>query len=296
MKNDLLEKIEEHEKKQRSEELHRDAERSLQQAKEDEAIRREYEEKLRREKLELIKLKQGQIDEEDIEREPEPEKREYTLKEKISNFFYHYKFHVIAIAVCVFFIVFITVDQLQAERPDVQAMFIADDYNMTYLCDNIKECWSAYAPDVNHDRKGLAKLYYVPAGYTDMDSASLYLAQADRTKLIGEFQSGTTIMIIGNMKAYETLGVEEDVFVDARELFPGDEYAEEIGYRLSGTDFKEIIGYEDMDDSELYVSFRKPVKTFGMSEEKMQKNFDDAVALWRGYISEHRKAPATSDE
>ena len=96
MKNDLLEKIEEHEKKQRSEELHRDAERSLQQAKEDEAIRREYEEKLRREKLELIKLKQGQIDEEDIEREPEPEKREYTLKEKISNFFYHYKFHVIA--------------------------------------------------------------------------------------------------------------------------------------------------------------------------------------------------------
>lgn len=289
MNKNILEQIGEHGKQLRSEELHRDSEDALRQAEAEEKARRGYEAKLRRDRLELIKLKQGQIEEDEIEQEPEPEKRTYTFGEKVSNFFYHYKFHVIAVGLFVFLAVFLITDYIKAERPDVQALFIADDYNMTYLCDNIKETWSSYVNDVNNDRRKIARLYYVPAGYTDMDNASMYLAQADRTKLIGEFQSGNTIIIIGNMKAYEALDITEGVFADARELFPGDENAEEIGYRLSGTDFKELIGYADMDDSELYVSFRKPVKTFGESEEKMQKNFDESVALWRAYIADHRK-------
>ena len=207
MKHDLLDEIESNKKKQRSEELHRDSEESLRRAREDEAARRSYEQRLRRQKLELMKLKQGQIEEDEIEQEKEPEKREYTFREKVSNFFYHYKFHVIAISVTVLFVGFLTVDYLRTVRPDIQAMFIADDYGMTYRCENITECWSSYTPDLNHDRKNVARLYYIPTNYTDTDAASMYMAQADRTKLIGEFQSGETIIIIGNKQAYDMLGV-----------------------------------------------------------------------------------------
>ncbi len=290
MKHDLLDEIESNKKKQRSEELHRDSEESLRRAREDDAARRSYEQRLRRQKLELMKLKQGQIEEDEIEQEKEPEKREYTFREKVSNFFYHYKFHVIAISVVVLFVGFLTVDYLRTVRPDIQAMFIADDYGMTYRCENITECWSSYTPDLNHDRKNVARLYYIPTNYTDTDAASMYMAQADRTKLIGEFQSGETIIIIGNKQAYDMLGVTEGVFVDMREIFPDDPNAEELGYRLAATDFKELVDYPEMDDSQLYISLRKPVKTFGMSEEAMEKNYNDALALVKAYIADHRKA------
>ena len=49
-----------------------------------------------------------------------------------------------------------------------------------------------------------------------------------------------------------------------------------------------MLGCDTVDDTDLYVSFRKPVKTMGMSEEKMQTNFDYAVDFWRNFLSEHR--------
>lgn len=118
--------------------------------------------------------------------------------------------------------------------------------------------------------------------------ASAYLAQSDRTKLIGEFQSGNMVMVIGDKESYQELDILDGVFADCRELFPDDPYAEEIGYRLAGTDFMELLGCDTVDDTDLYVSFRKPVKTMGMSEEKMQTNFDYAVDFWRNFLSEHR--------
>ncbi|MBQ5311310.1 MAG: hypothetical protein ILP19_04630 [Oscillospiraceae bacterium] len=289
MKKNIFEELEEAKKEQRAEELRRDSEYMLERAKKDETERKEYADKLRQEQLELKKLKQGLISEDEIPKEEEAPKKVYTFREKVSNFFYHYKFHVIAASVVVVIVAILAYDYLSAERPDVQAIFIADDYEMTYRADRVKPVWSQYTQDYNRDRKQIAKLYYIPTNYSDPDNTDLYFAQADRTKLIGEFQSGNTIIFIGNMEAYTMLGVEEGVFVDAREIFPDDENAEKIGYRLSGTDFKELIDYPELDDSKLYVSFRQPVKTFGMSEEEMRKNYDEAVEFWRAYLSEHRK-------
>ncbi len=254
--------------------------------KRDEQRRRSYEEKLRQERVELMKRKQGLITEEE-EKEPEPV-REYTVWEKISNFFYHNKAYVILGTFFAALVIFLTYDYVTTDRPDVKTMFIATDYDMSYYCADLTDKWSMYAPDSNGDGEPMAKLYYVPATYDENDQATAYLAQSDRTKLFGEFQSGETIIVIGDRTAYEAIGVMDDVFADCRELFPDDPNAEELGYRLSGTDFKALIGYPEMDDSDLYVSFRKPVKTMGLSEEKMQKHFDDAVEFWKGFISEHR--------
>lgn len=257
------------------------------QAKKEEKSRREYEEKLRRERLELMKLKQGVISEEEIQTEKEPEKH-YSLWDKISNFFYHNKAYVIVGVLFAALAAFLIHDYVTTERPDVQSMYIAADYDMSWYTSDLTELWSGYAEDHNGDGRVIAKMYYVPTGYADDSNASAYLAQSDRTKLLGEFQSGNTIIIIGDKDAYQSIGILENVFYDCRELFPDDPYAEELGYRLAGTDFKELIGRPDMDDSQLYVSFRKPMKTMGMSEEKMQVQFDHAVTFWRNFIAEHR--------
>lgn len=271
----------------RKAELAEEAKKAEEKAKAEEQQRRAYEDKLKKERLELMKLKQGMISEDDIEKEERVEK-EYTWQEKVSNFFYHYKWHVIVTVLVISFAAFLINDYVTTERPDIQGMYIAVDIEMSDYTNTLRDAWSKYCPeDYNKDGEKIVKVYYVPAGYADDSAATMYLAQADRTKLMGEFQSGTTILIIGDKYTYQSIGVLEDAFADCRELFPDDTYAEELGYRLAGTDFKDMIGRE-MDDSQLYVSFRKPMKTFGMSEAEMQKNFDNAVAFWRNFIAEHR--------
>lgn len=284
----FLETVREIEAEERKAALEEEARASKERAKREEEQRKAYADKLRQERLELIKLKQGMISEEEIEHEEEAPQKTYTLGEKISNFFYHYKWHVIAGALTLGLVIFLVHDYVTKERPDVQAMFIATDYEMEHLAGTLTPLWSDYTEDYNGDGRLVAKLYYIPAGYADDNYATMYLAQADRTKLLGEFQSGNTVMVIGDKASYQSLGALEDVFYDCRELFPDDDYAEELGYRLAGTDLKELIGAEDMDDSQLYVSFRTPVKTMGMSQEKMQVYFDQAVAFWRNFIADHR--------
>lgn len=272
----------------RKAELVQEAKKAEERAAKEELQRRAYEEKLKQEKLELMKLKQGLISDEDIPKEEKVEK-EYTFSEKVSNFFYHYKWHVIVGTLGAAFVAFLVHDYVTTERPDIQGLYIALDYDMAYSSDTIKEAVSEYCPeDYNGDGEKMVKIYYVPAGYSDDNAASMYLAQGDRTKLIGEFQSGNSVMIIGDKYSYGCIGVLENCFADCRELFPDDPYAEELGYRLAGTDFKELIGRPDMDDSQLYVSFRLPMKTMGMSEAEMQKNFDRTVAFWRNFLAEHR--------
>ena len=264
-----------------------EAAEALERAKNDDRKRHAYEEKLRQEKLELMKLKAGMISEDDIPKEKE-EKKEYTIWEKISNFFYHNKAYVIVGVLLTALAAFLIYDYASTVRPDIQALYIAPDFDMSYYTDTASGIMSAYGQDYNKDGKSVFKLYYVPTGYADDTSASMYLAQGDRTKLLGEFQSGNSIIIIGTKEAFQSLGALEGVFADCRSLFPGDPYAEELGYRLAGTDFKEMIDRPDMDDSELYVSFRTPIKTMGLNEDKMRENYNKAVLFWTNFLSEHR--------
>ena len=61
----------------------------------EEAARKAHERKLNRDRIELMKLKQGIIDEDDIPKEEPQPKKEYTTWEKISNFFYLNKLYIV---------------------------------------------------------------------------------------------------------------------------------------------------------------------------------------------------------
>lgn len=270
----------------RKAELEEEARIAEERAKREEKQRKAYEDKLRQERIELMKRKQG-IAVEEEETVPEPA-RTYTVLEKISNFFYHNKLFIFFGAACAALVIFLVYDFVTKERPDLKSMYIAADYDMGYYSGELTPLWSKYCPDYNENGEQLARLYYVPTGYAEDNMASLYLAQSDRTRLVAEFQSGEVVMIIGDKKAYQSIDALEDVFVDCRELFPDDPYAEELGYRLAGTDLMDMLGADTVDDTELYVSFRIPGDTMGMKKEKMQVNFDHAVEFWKNFLSEHR--------
>lgn len=274
--------------KERAEELKRQSELEAARADRERKARDEYAEKLRQEKLELLKLKQGVISEEDI---PAPVKVEkhYTVWERIGNFFYHNKLYLIVGGALFAIVAFLVYDMATTVRPDVSVMFIAEDGNVSFLTAKMEEVLEQYCEDYNGDGKVDVRVSYIPAGRElpddpGMSAYALQELQADQTKLVAEFQSSDTIIVIADKKACEQVGVIDGVFADLSGIFPGDGNVEGYCYMLDGTNLAEDIGYPGLSE-ELFSAFREPREGLGIDVEKFEENFGNAVELWRNYIN-----------
>lgn len=280
--------------KEHAEELKREAELEAQRAERERRQRESYEAKLRQERLELLKLKQGVIAEEEIVYEKEPEKH-YTIWQKIGNFFYHNKMYIILGTLLAALAAFLIYDYVSSVRPDAVVMIIASDGEFNFITEDISNLLEQYCADNNGDGKVSVRVSYLPAA-PDENSASMYYQQADQTKLMAEFQGTEAIMIIGDYEACEVLNITEGVLADLSEYFPDDENVTELGYMLSGTDFAKDIGYEGLADN-VFLGFRQPKKGgFGTSEKDFINNFNNAVELWRNYLSGNIINPAEDSE
>lgn len=280
--------------REHAEELKREAELEAQRAERERRQRESYEAKLRQERLELLKLKQGVIAEEDVVYEKEPEKH-YTVWQRIGNFFYHNKVYIIFGTLLAALAAFLIYDYVSTVRPDAVVMIIASDGEFNFITEDISEFLGQYCNDNNGDGKVSVRVSYLPAAPSE-DSVSMYYQQADQTKLMAEFQGTEAIMVMGDYEACEVLGITEGVLADLSEYFPDDENVTELGYMLSGTDFAKDIGYEGLADN-IFLGFRQPKKgSFGTSEKDFQKNFDNAIELWRNYLNGNIINPAEGGE
>lgn len=280
--------------KEHAEELKREAEIEAQRAERERRQRESYEAKLRQERLELLKLKQGVIAEEDVVYEKEPEKH-YTVWQRIGNFFYHNKIYIIFGTLLAALAAFLIYDYVSTVRPDAVVMIIASDGEFNFITEDISEFLGQYCSDNNGDGKVSVRVSYLPAAPSE-DSVSMYYQQADQTKLMAEFQGTEAIMVMGDYEACEVLGITEGVLADISEYFPDDENVTELGYMLSGTDFAKDIGYEGLADN-IFLGFRQPKKgSFGTSEKDFRKNFDNAIELWKNYLNGNIINPAEDGE
>ncbi len=285
--------------KQRREELEAEAEREKERAEKERLDRERYEKKLERDRIELMKLKQGIISDEDIPHEAEPVK-EYTAWEKIGNFFYHNKMPLIVGAVIVLLAVFLIRDVVTNKRPDVAIMIMASDTELDFRTGDIEKLLEPYCEDFNGDGEVYVRVSYLPAVYSD-DNLDAYFNQSAQTKLMAEFQSGDSIIVIADADTCHTVGIDtvsengnpvDPILVDMRTIYPDDENCIELGYMLSGTSFAEDIKYTAMSDS-LFIGFRLPREALGVNMEKFTANYNNALKLWDNYLN---KTEAVHDE
>ncbi len=284
---------------ERAEEIKRQSELEAARADRERKARDEYAEKLRQEKLELLKLKQGVISEEDIPTEVKTE-RHYTVWERIGNFFYHNKMYLIVGGALFAIAAFLLYDILTTVKPDVSVMFVANDGNVSFLTSEMEDVLKQYCSDFNGDGKVDVRVSYVPAGTelpedSEMNAYALQAQQADRTKLVAEFQSSETIIIIADKRSCDEIGIIDGIFADLSGVFPDDENVDGYGYMLNGTSLAEDIGYPALSD-ELFAAFRQPHEGVGINSEKFEKNFDNAVELWTNYINGNIINPAEESE
>lgn len=285
--------------KQRQEELAAEAERERERAEAERRERERYEKKLERERIELMKLKQGVISEEDIPREEEPV-REYTLPEKIGNFFYHNKLPLFIGTLIVLLAVFLIRDIVTNKKPDAAVMIMASDPELDFRTGDIEKLFEPYCEDFNGDGMVYVRVSYLPAIYDD-NSPDAYYNQSYQTKLMAEFMSGDSIIVIADAAVCHAVGVDgvsengnpvEPILADMRTVYPDDENSAELGYMLSGTSFAEDIEYPEMSDS-LFIGFRLPREALGINMEEFTNNYNNALKLWDNYLN---KTTAVHDE
>lgn len=295
----VLENMRRINEKQHREELEAEAEREKERAEKERLDRERYEKKLERDRIELMKLKQGIISDEDIPHEAEPVK-EYTAWEKIGNFFYHNKMPLIVGAVIVLLAAFLIRDVVTNKRPDVAIMIMASDPELDFRTGDIEKLLEPYCEDFNGDGEVYVRVSYLPATYSD-DNLDAYFNQSAQTKLMAEFQSGDSIIVIADADTCHTVGIDsvsengnpvDPILVDMRTIYPDDENCIEFGYMLSGTSFAEDIKYTAMSDS-LFIGFRLPREALGVNMEKFTANYNNALKLWDNYLN---KTEAVHDE
>ncbi len=295
----VLENMRRINEKQHREELEAEAEREKERAEKERLERERYEKKLERDRIELMKLKQGIISDEDIPHEAEPVK-EYTAWEKIGNFFYHNKMPLIVGAVIVLLAVFLIRDVVTNKKPDVSIMIMASDSELDFRTGDIEKLLEPYCEDFNGDGEVYVRVSYLPAVYSD-DNLDAYFNQSAQTKLMAEFQSGDSIIVIADADTCHTVGIDtvsengnpvDPILVDMRTIYPDDENCIELGYMLSGTSFAEDIKYTAMSDS-LFIGFRLPREALGVNMEKFTANYNNALKLWDNYLN---RTEAVHDE
>lgn len=155
-------------------------------------VRREIEEQQRqqREKAELLKLRQGLIDESDEIPEDEPPKFEKPTGAKaVENFFYHYKWRLIGIIFTVALLTFMIIQTVTREKKDLYVLAISTTgssgiYAKTH---DIEVALERYCPDFDGNGK-----VHVGVNFIDLSTEGGYseYTDAQNEKFSAELFSG----------------------------------------------------------------------------------------------------------
>lgn len=210
-------------------------------------------------KRELLKLKQGLIEESETIQEEKREVVELHGRKKVSNFFYHYKWHVV---VAVFFVVvigFFVYDLVKKEQGDIRVLVVTKESELAkqvnYKTKDFELAFEKYCPDFDD------------SGYVHVDTYNIDLSDniqqdymlASVTKLTGEISYGEAQMYIMDTPALESIITEGDTsgFVNLEELYPDNPQIDGVFYKLKGSDFAYMANYVEACPEDLFIVVRR---------------------------------------
>ncbi|MCM1529500.1 MAG: hypothetical protein NC093_05830 [Alistipes sp.] len=271
------------ERKEKEDEEERKRQEALEQqlAERRKKAQEAHDKRLEQERLELLKLKHGVIEESEAIHEETEEKVRLSLWGKIKNFFYHNKWWLGIGTVTAFIAVFLIVNLITRPNPDMIVLMIGENYTLNEESD-LTDYITSFCEDFNENGKTEAAVYYIP--YTG-DQGKDY-ANGVQTKLTVEVQSGEAVIVIGNNMADEVF-YDTDSLVDLETLFPGNDHVNGCKLMLSGTKFAEKVGVPpSVVGEEWFLAIRKPQKLMNTSQKKMQKVYDRDVEVFMALVED----------
>lgn len=229
----------------------------------------EYDRKIQQERLELIRLKQGVIEESETIHEEQPEEIKLSVWKKITNFFYHNKWW---LGLTVFFVAlagYLTYTLLMRPHPDMIVLVLCDNEAIGNSA-QFEDYLETFAEDFNGNGEIKVSTYYIP--YSD-NSYTNYQT-GNETKLTTEMQSADAVIIVGGSNINPVLD-PENTLVDLSEIYPDNVQVRKYGFFLKNTEFAERIGIDPEDvTGDLYIGIRKPRNLLYDDQSDMQETYD----------------------
>lgn len=263
------------------EQARQEAEMQKKIAEREKKRREAYERRILEEKKELLRLKQGAIEESETIHEEKPKEIKLTFWQKVKNFFYHNKWWLGMATVLVLIAGFLIYDLASKERPDLVVMVLAQNDELGYG-EHLTDYITQFTEDFNNNGEILASVYYIP--YTE--NINTNYANGIDTKLTVELQSADSMIIIGGDEITEIMS-PEDTLVDLEELFPDNPNVDGYKFYLKGSAFAEKLGIsEDALTDDLFLAIRKPASLMSASLDDMQEAYDKDFPVFEKIIND----------
>lgn len=263
----------EKEKLKKAEELKR------QQVKKEREIEAQRQKQLAQDRIELAKLKSGVIEESENIKEEVKVERVLTKKEKIANFFYHYKVPVIVGLVVVIVGGYLIYDAITKVKPDLKIVTTCNN-GLEFRTDELAEYFEQFCPDLNGDGEVVVQVINCP------DSDNYQMQDTYNTQILAQLQMDEVVIFLTSDGNYNLKGERDsngnyelgvyifsDVFKDLTKIYTDNESVDEKGYHLDGENFAEFMNWKDMPDN-IILSMRAPVKPLYGDKEELEKNFE----------------------
>lgn len=220
----------------------------------------EEQRKARQNYLELKKMQQGEM-------KPEPKPSEVaivpkTFKEKVQNYWFHFKWHTIGVAFLVFVITFLTVQCANREKYDYQVIYFAYEACLDVQLDKLEEYLEKYSKDIDGD--GNVNAMVINCSFTESENAQYKssIFTKVQTQIVG---NNDAIMYIVDEDAYEYLdGIIEDGFFEDEPV----SFAEDFYEFTENQDFGRL-------PEGLRVGLRRISGTTFEKSEKAQKIYEE---------------------
>lgn len=272
----ILDNIRAENKRQQDEEEAKAEEMRKARAAKEEAWQKAHEERLRKEKVEMMKLRQGAMEEPELTANAPKEKKEYTFKEKWDNYWFHYKKLTFGLVFAALLAGYFVYDMATVVKPDVSVLFIsscAPEIQMGY--DRVEELIEFCSDDYNGDGNVSAQVMYLPIMADKQSGENAQNLMADMTRFMGEIQSGQAMLVFADREVYYNMELD-GLFEDGSQLFPGDPNAKELGYWLYDTEFAKLSNISTTLNADLFLGLRK-LEGDRVDNKKFQKIYSDSL-------------------
>ena len=220
----------------------------------------EEQRKARQNYLELKKMQQGEMS-------PEPKPSEVaivpkTFKEKVQNYWFHFKWHTIGVIFLVLAITILTVQCANREKYDFQVIYFAYDACLDVQLDKVEEYIETYAGDINGD--GNANVNVINCSFTEGAKGQY------KSDMLAKVQT----QIVGNREAVMYI-VDEDAYEYLQSIIDGGLFENEPFVLTE--DFYDFTEDEDFGKlpQGLRIALRRISGTTFEKNEQAQKTYEE---------------------
>jgi hypothetical protein len=246
-------------------------------------------------KRELLKLKQGLIEDSEVIKREEPVKIELHGKKKAEHFWYYNKVKIYLILFFGAILSLFIYEMLSVKKADIEFLLLASNRQTSTVLFNhvagINEAVGAFTPNFDGNKYIYAEGFAIDL-FNAIDRNSYMAAQ---TRLFTEVRSGLTRLVIGNRDAFEViLGDSEydlnGIFVDLSERYPANEnIIEEVFFKLADSEFPKLAGIDEADFPEdLYLA----LLAVNLSNDRQKREHENALIVLDNIVSNKIINPA----